>query len=157
MAAGDGHILQLALAPLVADRAVVGMVHHQPLDDMGALLLRLRVEGGDDHAVLGLDHARHLHPLDRPLGKGHGAEAAGADRPEGLVVAEVRDDDPQHLRRLKHIGAGRDGDGAVIDGQRRHKTFLPQRHRDTENTCLERNAFNSILEGWNIEVDQKTQ
>ena len=33
VACHDRHVLQMAFAPFVADRAVVGMIGHQPLDD----------------------------------------------------------------------------------------------------------------------------
>jgi len=38
MTASHGHLLQLALAAFVADRTIVGMIDHGPLDDMLAQL-----------------------------------------------------------------------------------------------------------------------
>ena len=73
---------------------------------IAAELRRLGVGGGDHHPVLGLDHAAHLHALDRALHERHRAHPAGADRPQGGVVAEARDHDPEAFGGLDHLGAG---------------------------------------------------
>ena len=82
VAAGHGHILKEAVSPFIADRAVMGVIHHEPLDDMSSEIHGLVVGGRDDHAVLGIDHAAHLNALDRSLQKFHRTHPAGADRPE---------------------------------------------------------------------------
>jgi hypothetical protein len=43
MPSGHGHILEQTLPSLVADRAVVGMVHHKPFDDVPAKIDRFRI------------------------------------------------------------------------------------------------------------------
>ena len=53
------HVLQMALAALVADRAIVRMVHHQPLDDARAEFARFRILDRDARAFGGRRHARH--------------------------------------------------------------------------------------------------
>ena len=53
VAGHDGHVLEVALAALVAHRAVVGMVGHQPLDDARAERPGLGVVDGDADAVVG--------------------------------------------------------------------------------------------------------
>ena len=62
MAGHDRHVLEMALAALVADGAVVGMVRHEPLDDAGAELPRLGVVDGDARPVGGRGHAGHDDP-----------------------------------------------------------------------------------------------
>ena len=124
VAAGDGHILQLAFAALVADRAVVGMVDHQPFDDMAAQLQRLRVGGRDDHAVLGRHHAGHLNPLDRPVDQLHRADPAGAGLAEGRVPAEVGDGDPDTLGGLQDGDPFGDFNGDVVDDQFWHRSLF---------------------------------
>ena len=54
-----GHVLKMALAAFVADRTVMGMVEHQPLDDAFAEMDHLRIVDGDAHAVFDLCHAGH--------------------------------------------------------------------------------------------------
>ena len=96
-----GHVLEVALAAFLAHRAVVGMVLHQPFDDLAAEIRRerrgarrLAVRGADPdpQAILDGHHAGHLQPaaLVRfvPVLQ-HRAEAAGTDRAHGGVPAEV--------------------------------------------------------------------
>ena len=118
--AGHRRVLQQAVAALVAHRAVVGMVEHEPLDHVAAELDGLRIRGRDHHAVRGLDHAAHLQALDRPLLELDGAHAAGAHGPQGRMIAEARDHDPQPGRGLDHLGARRDVDRTLVDGQSGH-------------------------------------
>jgi hypothetical protein len=88
----DRHILEVALAPFLADRAIVGMIGHQPFDDGAAHLGRLRFRDRDPGAVLRRGHAGHddlalsvvLVPVLR-----HRALATGAHRAERRVPAEV--------------------------------------------------------------------
>ena len=116
----DGHVLQQTVAALVAHRAVVGMVHHQPLDDITAKLDGFPIRGGDLHAVRDIQHAAHLDALDRPLQNLDGAHPAGAHGAQRRVVAEARDHDPQPGGGLNHLGAGGDFDLALVYGQFRH-------------------------------------
>ena len=53
VAARDGHVLEQAVPPLVAHRAVVGVVEHEPFDDVLSEIDGFRVGGGDHHAVFG--------------------------------------------------------------------------------------------------------
>ncbi len=124
MAAGDGEILELAFAALVADRAVVGVVDHQPFDDLPAHRQRFLVGGRDDHAVLGRQHAGHLDPLDRAVDHLHRADPAGAGLAEGRMPAEVGDGDPDTLGRLEDGNAFGDFHGDVIDDQFWHRSLF---------------------------------
>ena len=120
VAAGDGLVLQQAVAAFVAHRAIEGVVHHQPLDDVPAELHGLGVGGGDHHAVTGVFHAAHLDALHRPLQELDGAHAAGAEGAQAGVVAEPGDHDPQPFGGGDDLGPGRDLDGAVIDDELGH-------------------------------------
>ena len=123
VAAGDGEVLQLAFAPLVADRAVVGVVDHQPLDDRAAHRDRFRVGRRDHHAVLGREHAGHLDPLDRPLQHLDGADPAGPGFAEGRMPAEMRDGDADAAGRLQHVGAFGDFDRMLSMISFRHSSI----------------------------------
>jgi hypothetical protein len=118
------------VAAFVADGAVQGMVQHEPFDDIAAELHGFRVRGGHNHAIFGLGHATHFHPLQRPLEKHDGADPAGADGPHGRVITEPGDHDPQFLGGFQYIGAFRDFNRPVIDGQLRHESYAPGGYRD---------------------------
>ncbi len=128
VAAGDGHVLQLALAALVAHRAVVGVVDHQPLDNTLAQLDRRRFEGVDNHAFLDLDEAGHHHSALTVVFDVNRTKPAGADRPERLVVAEMRHHDTELLGGVENGRPGGNGDALVVDCQSNHKIS----HRVTE-------------------------
>ena len=81
VASGHGHVLKKAVAALVADRAVVGMVEHEPLHDVAAEVDRLLVRGRHNHAIGDVDHAAHLDPFDRAVDEFHGAHPACPGRP----------------------------------------------------------------------------
>src|SRR6185369_2619678 len=115
VAAGDGEVLELALPPLVADRAVVGVIDHQPFDDGAAHGDRFRVGRRYHHAVLGRQHAGHLDPLDRPLQHPDGADPAGAGPAESGMPAEMRDGDTDAARGLQDIGAFGNLNGYGVD------------------------------------------
>ncbi len=117
---GDRQILKQTMPPLVADRTVVGVVEHEPLNDVFPEIHRLGVRRGDLHAVLGVDHAAHLNPLEGAVQAVDGADPARAHGPQGRMVAEPRDDDPQPLRRINHLGPIGDGDLLLVDDQFRH-------------------------------------
>ena len=122
--AGNGQVLQQAVPAFVAHRTVVGMVEHEPFDDMPPKIHGFVIGGGNHHAVLGVDHAAHLNALDRPLRKGHGADPAGPHRSQGRVIAKARDHDAQPFGRLDHLGAGGDIDFAIVDGEFGHDRYL---------------------------------
>lgn len=94
VAGHHGHVLQVAMTTLLAHRAVVRVVGHQPFDDAGAEGLGLFIVDADPGVVGGRGHAGHNDAparivfiavlLDRAL-------AAGADAAERRVPAEVRD------------------------------------------------------------------
>ena len=91
MAVHDRHILQMAFAALVAHRAIVRMIHHQPFRHAGAKLSRLGIIDGNPDPVFGGSHARHdnlaalvflvLELLDRALAaRAYRARARDASR-----------------------------------------------------------------------------
>ena len=94
-AVGHHHVLQLALAALVADRAVERMVGEQHVEHEGAGIdhpRRVRVHDhavGDRHRAGGVELALSLD-LDQ-------AHAARGQHRQPLLVAEGRDLDPQPL------------------------------------------------------------
>ena len=124
MATGNGQVLQQAVSAFVAHRAVVGMVEHEPFDDVPPEIHGFGIRGGNHHAVLGVDHAAHLDALDRSLRKGHGTDPAGPHRSQGRVIAEARDHDAQPFGRLDHLGAGGDFDLPIVDLEFGHDSLL---------------------------------
>ena len=93
VAGHHGHVLQVAVTAFLTDRAVVGVVGHQPFDDAGAERLGFFIVDGDPGVVGGWGHARHDDAttgvvlvgvlLDRTL-------ATGTDATESGVPAEIR-------------------------------------------------------------------
>ncbi len=109
MARHDRHVLQVALAALVAHRAVVGVVEHQPLDDAGT---EVDCVGGRDRDLRHLrhrGHARHheLGPVVVALllDHLHGALPARPHRAERRVPAEVGQVVAEPEQRLEEVGA----------------------------------------------------
>ena len=101
MAGHHGHVLEVAFAAFLADRAVVGMVFHQPFDDLtaevrgeggGSRRLAVRRADADPQAVLDGHHAGHLQPAPGvrlvPVLQ-HGAQPAGTYRTHRRVPAEI--------------------------------------------------------------------
>ncbi len=88
------HVLQVAVAAFLTDRAVVRVVGHQPFDDTGAERLGFFIVDGDPGVVGGWGHAGHDDAttgvvlvgvlLDRTL-------ATGTDATKSGVPAEIRD------------------------------------------------------------------
>ena len=104
------HVLQVALAALVADRAVVRVAEHHELDHLGAEADRLGVEDVHLRALLRLGHAGHgdlalLLALAVGPVQAHGALAAGADGPEDRVPAEERQVEAQGEGDVEHVAA----------------------------------------------------
>jgi hypothetical protein len=103
VASRNGHILEQAVSAFIADRAVMGMVHHKPFDHVPAEIDGLLIGRRHDHPVGDIHHTAHLYPFDGSFEKLHGAHPAGTDGPESLMVAEPRDDDPQPRRGLNDL------------------------------------------------------
>ena len=122
-AVGHRLVLQVALAALVADRAVERMVDQQELHHAVARLLDHRRVGLDDHAV-GRRHRAGGDRLGRLLHLDQAHAAIAGDR-QALVVAEARDLDADLLAGLQHGGARRDLDLDTVDDQLRHCSTPP--------------------------------
>ncbi|KPY63234.1 Uncharacterized protein ALO94_05579 [Pseudomonas syringae pv. spinaceae] len=98
VAGHHGHVLQMAVTAFLTDRAVVGVVGHQPFDDTGTEGLGFIIFDGDPGVVGGWRHAGHDDTttgvvlvgvlLDRAL-------ATGANAAKGGVPAEIRDVEAQ--------------------------------------------------------------
>src|SRR5208283_5038903 len=55
----DSHVLEVALPALIANRTIMGMVEHEPLDHARPKLYRLRVVDGNPGALISGRHAGH--------------------------------------------------------------------------------------------------
>ena len=110
----EGVVLQLALAGLVADRAVERVVGEQELQHA---LARLAGRGAVDvhHLAVGHRGDAGRHQLGRLLDL-HQAHAAHGRRGERRVVAVVRDEHAGLLGRLDDRGALRDAHLGAVDG-----------------------------------------
>jgi hypothetical protein len=102
------HVLQVTLAALVADGAVVRMAHHHELDHAGAEPDRLLVVDDDARALLRLGHAGHgdlavLLAVAAGPELAHGALPASADRAHDGVPAEERQVEAQRERHVEHV------------------------------------------------------
>src|SRR5262249_25091411 len=92
MAGHQGHILQMAVAALVAHRAIVRVIDHQPFDDAGSKRLSVWVIDGNMGIIRGWGHTGHDQPTPRVLRISellHGALAARSHRPQGRMPAKV--------------------------------------------------------------------
>ena len=124
----EREVLQRALAALVADRTVEGVVHEDELERR--LLAFGRLLGSrarpDHHPVRHGERASGLElgdPLD--LDETH---AAGADgRAESRLVAEHRYLDPRGLRRFDEAGSLGHLDLPIVDGDRDEIRHAPPR------------------------------
>jgi hypothetical protein len=103
MTSGHGQILKQTMSPFVADGTVVGMVHHEPFDDMSAEIDCLFISGGNNHAVPRIHHTAHLNTLDRSFQKLYPADPAGANGSKAWVEAEPWDDNTQPRGSLYHL------------------------------------------------------
>jgi hypothetical protein len=111
----EGHVLQLALAAGVADRAVERMIAEQQLEHRLARLLDLVALGGDDHAFGDRRGAGGLqlgHLLD--FGPAHAARAL--QRQVG-VVAERRHLDARALAGLNEERPRGNGEFLAVDSE----------------------------------------
>src|SRR3546814_447972 len=119
-AVGHGLVLQVALAALVADRAVERMVDEQELHDAVARLLHL-VGVGLDHHALADRHGAGGDRLGRTLHLDQ-AHAAVAGHRQAVVVAESRNLDAGELAGLQDRQALCDLDLLAVDRQLRHRS-----------------------------------
>ncbi len=109
----EGHVLQFALAALVAHRAIQRMVGQQKFQRALARLVHLRRIGVDHHAFGHRQRAAHLQ-LGR-LFHFHQAHAASGLQREAIVVAERRNFDADRFGRVDHQRAGRGRYGLAVD------------------------------------------
>ena len=126
------HVLQVALAAFGADRAVMGVVHHQRLDHglpeaRGALTGQVedgavghRGHAGHDDAAAGIFLVLVLH---------HRALPAGADGTHGRVPAEVGQVEAQAQAALQQVTALGHLVVLAIDLDHRHISAPPDRDR----------------------------
>jgi len=103
MTSGHREILKQTMSPFITDRTVVGMVHHEPFNDMFAEIDCFFIGGRYCHAITGVNHATHLDPLDRTLKKLYRADPASANGSKTWVEAEPWDDNTQPRRSLYHL------------------------------------------------------
>ena len=115
MAAGNGQILKQTMAAFITHRTIMGMVQHQPFDNVFAKVDGFRIRGGNHHAVLSLDHAAHLNPLDRAVFERNGTNPAGAHRPQRRMITEPWDHNPQLLGSLERFARGAKSGNALSD------------------------------------------
>ena len=123
-AVGHRLVLQIALAALVADRAVERMVDQQELHHPLAGLDRTLVLGVDHHA-LGDRHRAGRDGLRRFLDVDQAHAAVAGDR-QALVEAEMRHLDADRLAGLEDREPVLDLDLASVDGELCHAPPLPQ-------------------------------
>jgi hypothetical protein len=124
MTPGNRQILKQTVPTFITDRAVMGMVHHQPFNHVFTEIDRFLVSRRYDHALLPIRHAAHLHPFDRAFKKLHRAHATGTNRSKGWMEAEPRDDDAQSGSSLDHLRPFRNFYFQSVDLQLRHSFFL---------------------------------
>src|SRR5665213_2829823 len=96
----------MALAAFLADRAIMRMIGHQPLDHAGAELHRLGIADRDARVLSGLGHACHDDTsvlVVFAVELFHRALAACADRSHRGVPAEIRDLEAQRKTSLEEI------------------------------------------------------
>jgi hypothetical protein len=103
VSAGNRFILEKALPSLVAYRAVVRVIDHEPFDHLSAEFHRLLIRGGNDHAVLSIDHATHLNALERAMDELHGTHPAGPHGSQSLMIAKPRYHDPKPLGGINYL------------------------------------------------------
>ena len=114
----EHEVLQLALAGLIADRAVERMIDEQELEHALARVLRRRRLRFDDHA-LGDGRRAGDRELRRLLDLNQTHAAHAGDR-QPRVIAVVRDQHAGLLRRLDDERAGWNGDRRAVDRQIDH-------------------------------------
>ena len=121
VAAGDGQILQQAVPAFIADRAIVGMVHHEPLDHLPAEIDRFAMGSRNHHPILCLHHTTHLHAFDGAFREHDRADAASPHGPQRRVLAEARDHDAQPFGRFDDLCPLGDFNGMTINDEFGHR------------------------------------
>jgi hypothetical protein len=124
MAAGNCQILEQTMAAFIAHRTIMGMVQHQPFDNMFAKIHGLFIGGRYHHAVPGIDHTAHLYAFDRTLQEFYRTYPAGPNRSQGRVIAESRNHDAQLFGGFDHLGPLGNFDFLFVDNQFRHEKPL---------------------------------
>ena len=118
MAVAHGLILQVALAALVTDWAIKGMVNEQKFHHPFARLGHRFGIGSDDHAVTG-GHGTGGNWLRCPLHFDQAHPAVAGDR-QPVVVTKARDFDAGFLTGLQDRRSCVDFDFYPVDCQLRH-------------------------------------
>jgi hypothetical protein len=124
MAAGNGQILEQTMAAFIAHRTIVGMVQHQPFDNMFTEIDNLFIRGRYHHAVPGIDHTAHLHAFNRTLYEFYRTYSTGPNRPQGRVIAKPRNHDAQFFGGINHFGPRGNFYFLFVDNQFRHEKPL---------------------------------
>src|SRR5271154_5171068 len=111
----ESHVLQFALAALIADGTIERMIREQELDHILTRFVNLLGVRLYDHAFGSDERARglqlgHLFHFDQ-------AHAACGLQREARVIAERRDFDALFLGRLEHQRAGRRDDRLAIQSE----------------------------------------
>ncbi len=109
----ERHVLQLALAALIAHRAIQRMIGQQKLDGALARLVHLRRIGVDHHALRHRQRAAHLQ-LGRLL-HFHQTHAAGGRQRQPIVIAKRRNFDAHLLGGVDQQRSGRGRHGSAVD------------------------------------------
>ena len=117
----ERQVLQVALAALVADRAVQRVVDEQELEHALARLMHGR-RVGPDHHVVGRRHRARRDGLGRLLHLDQAHPAVAGDV-EARVVTEDGDLPPCGLAGLQHRRARRDLDLLSVDRELRHQPW----------------------------------
>ncbi len=112
-AVAEHHVLQFALAALVADRAVEGVVGQQEFERVLAGGSHLCGVGMDYHAVADGQRTRHLQL--RHFFHFHETHSAGSLKGVAFVVAERRNLDARAFGRFDDKGAGRRFELPAVD------------------------------------------
>src|SRR5208283_4979415 len=124
VSAGPCFILQQALSALVANRTIQRMINHQQFNYPFSELNRLFVGCRNDHSILSIDHAAHLHAFERPLDKFDGTHPAGAYGPQRLVVAKAGNYNAQPFGCVDYFAPRRDLYFKIVNYQPWHGTDI---------------------------------
>jgi hypothetical protein len=129
MAGHDRHVLKVAFSALVADRAVMGMVQHEPFDHAGPEGPRIGIVDGQAHSIDHRGHAGHGDPAPRVLvilEHFDSALTARADRVQGRVPAEVGKVESKGQAGPEEVLAFFNLMGLIVDVDRNHDISVVQ-------------------------------
>jgi hypothetical protein len=118
----EGEILQVALTPLVADRAVERVTDHEELQDVAPHLPELVALGRDVQPLAGRSVASGDRFAD-PVHLDH-AHATRADGRQLLEPAQSRNANPRGLGRLEDRAPVGDADRGSVDREVDHSLLL---------------------------------